>query len=336
MLAQDEPIAPMVIALSAPDAATISRDGTAKALVAADSLDLGHRVTLSDAQALMVHSQTGRVTLLVLGPAEFSATVTADGVDIVLQSGRIQASARKPGSSQPVRLLVPGATDDVDLVSAPFGDGTSFIVRHGDLTQFGYEGPSASIPLTVRGEETSLPSGGRITIRGDTSESGPLDPWRKESGFDRPGLGTELAFALAREQRSDVAEKLLANVIEWDVFASSEQVKATISAERERPETRTITSVTTTQTPTVSSTSAGASRLVGPNATANQVPPLSPAAIAVGGITAVSNLNSRAADLLNRTQARGLGFRGLSLLAVPSTTPTGTRTIGPAGLGGRP
>lgn len=337
--AQDELFPPSVTGLSTPGAATVSLDGQPLPLEPGSLLE-GLPITLASGQALMVHSRSGRVSLIFIGPATFSAGIGDETIDVTLSSGRLRAVARRVGDSQPVRLVIPGPGEgDEPVLAAPFGDGTTYVSKTGDVVEIGFAAATgaAGMSVALAGEETPLGSGQRLTIQAGAAQGAALDPWRAESGFEDSERANQLAFASARLQRTVVADKLFANVIEWDRFASSAEVEATLQAAPKNAEIRTVSAVVASQVPSNSNVAGNVNRLTGSFATANQVPPLSPAAIAVGGVSAVTGLNSNAATLLRVTQARGLGFRGLSLLAVPGIDPvTGTRTIGPPGLGARP
>lgn len=332
-------VAPLVVTgVSGPAAAAVASPEAETAPVLLGTLATDARIQVAANQAVMLQSSSGRASILLVGPANLHATAIGSSIDLELESGWAVIRARKLETGQPVRVIMSGATPEDDLrLAAPVGDGTTYVMRQGDALEIGFEGAADGISMFAFGEERMLASGQRVSVTAsDVSAPAPLDPWRQQANLDPQVIARGLALAAAKERRKPVAAKLLENVLDWDVYGQSGAVSASLAPERAKPEIRALSAVVATQNPTNSNLASGGARLADNFATANQVPSLSPAAISVGGVAAVNLLNNRASLLLQSTQARGLGFGGLSLLAIPGIDPTtGSPTIGPPGLGAR-
>ncbi len=335
--AQD--VSPLVVTgVSGPAAASVASPEAETAPIILGTLASDARIQVAANQAVMLQSTSGRAAILLVGPASLHATAIGSSIDLEVESGWVVVRAKKLETAQPVRIIMSGATPEDDLrLAAPVGDGVTYVTRQGDTLELGFEGAADGLPLFAFGEERTLASGQRVSVTAsEASAPTGLDPWRQQANIDPQAITRGLALAAAKERRKPVAAKLLENVLDWDVYGQGGAVSASLAPERAKPEIRALSAVVATQNPTNSNLASGGARLADNFATANQVPSLSPAAISVGGVAAVNLLNNRASLLLQSTQARGLGFGGLSLLAIPGIDPiTGSPTIGPPGLGAR-
>ena len=285
-------------------------------------------------------SQPGTATFQAAGQEPRALLLSRNDLDEVVIAGagilRVDGGQELMCVSQAgVVLTVRGPADvDVSLES----DSTELRIGQGALTlTFADEViEQFDVRVAARGaaeEPTSLDPGVTFVHRALASAaleigSQPTPPFGADWA-GRPGM------ASARAARDRVGKDLFTNIIRWDQRAGAKYVKKRVRPEPFNPEIRQITTVAGQPQRLVTPT--GAVPRTIPEVAANEVPPLSPAAISLisgaEGVTAVLlNNNRNARDLLRRTGSIGLGFRGLAQLALPGFS-GGVRTIGPAGLG---
>lgn len=326
-------VGPVVTGLSDLHAATITvADAEPEQLVLMMAVG-DARLDVVDGQQVMLYSAAGDVVVVVLGPAQLAVRVADDRVDLELIAGRLMTISPTAQDAQTVHVVTPAAAEGPRAVQCPVGAGRTFLTRVGRQVELGYlapEGQPDTLNVTANGKPATVPSGQRLTVVDDAVRTEPLAPWLTENRFDALNWGRQLGVSTARIKRRQLEERLFQDVIDWDREAQAETVIAYLEVEQFRPEIRQVTVAVAARVSAVAG--AGALPQAPPFAAANEVPPLSPAAISVGGITAL-DLNAFARELLTRTGSRGLGFNGLRQLAIPGFGLTGVRTIGPAGLG---
>jgi hypothetical protein len=290
------------------------------------------RLDVVDGQQVMLYSAAGDVVVVALGPAQLAVRVADDRVELGLLSGRLMTISPTAQDAQTVHVVTP-AEEGPRALEYLVGAGRTFLTRVDRQVGLGYlarEDQPEVLNVTANGNPATVPSGQRLTVVADAVQTGPLTPWLTEHQFDAVDWGRQLGVSTARIKRRQLEERLFQDVIDWDREAQAETIIAYLEVEQFRPEIRQVAVAVAARVPAVAG--AGAPPQAPPFAAANEVPPLSPAAISVGGITAL-DLNAFARDLLTRTGSRGLGFNGLRQLAIPGFGLTGMRTIGPAGLG---
>jgi hypothetical protein len=285
---------------------------------------------------LMLFEPSGTV-LIVLGPAE--AAVARDeiggGTQLELLRGRIVVVAGTETRGLTLfAQLADAARTDVEWAPAP---GHVYAERSGAQIKVAYvpEGTGGELELQVAGSPVRLGAGQALVVADGESRTEALGDWLSQQGFTQ-AWGRELGVASAQVARAEVEARLFDNVITWDRYAGATYVVQRLREQRFNLEIRaTVQAVTTANR----SSQRGGEVQTAPFPGANAVPVISPAAASVQdphsvgqNLTAIQ-LNNSAARLLEATGSRGLGFQGLRLLAVPGVTSTGTRTIGPAGLG---
>lgn len=297
------------------------------------ALESGRLTVDSDRQIMIFCEATkdDRVSggvMIILGPAELTIDLQVDFVVFTLNSGRLITSSDVPQADQLVRIRAGSP-----IVEAPLGTGETGLRVEGDTIELGFLDGSASLGLTIDGARRDLPSGRTLRVRGADIDESAADEWRTINGFDFKSLVSELSVRSAREARLAVQDRLLDNVIAWDKYAQAENITPESEANKPQPEIRQLAA--SVQANVQRNTNRGTSPQTLSVQGANEVPSLSPAAISVGGITAVEVNNTSAANLLTLTQSRGLGFNGPAQLASPGVLFGTFRFIGPSGLGAR-
>ncbi len=289
----------------------------------------------ADAQ-LMLFEPAGTV-LVAIGPAQLAIArdEIGGGVQIELKRGRVAVATDDAGRGVTLfAQLTDAAKTEVELTPAP---GHVYVQRSGERVRIAYapEGEGSSLDVRVNGNPVNLAAGQALVVADGGPQQEVLGDWLGQEGFTQP-WGRELGVASAQAARAEVEAKLFDNVITWDRYAGATYVVQRLREQRFNLEIRaTVQAVTTANR----SSQRGGEVQTAPFPGANAVPVISPAAASVQdphnvgqNLTAIQ-LNSNAARLLEATGSRGLGFQGLRLLSVPGVTSTGTRTIGPAGLG---
>ncbi|MBN2446644.1 MAG: hypothetical protein JXO22_07960 [Phycisphaerae bacterium] len=327
-----------VTGVSSPRAATLAlEDETSVNLTLGRSVVPGV-IRVADGQRLMLYTDPGVVTV-VLGPAELvaSSDELTGATLLEFRAGRMWFEARGMDEGTPIVIHTVG--DDTPVVDVEFtlADGHTYVARDGARMNVGYlDGASEGrLLLAVNQADVPVASGQVLSVEGDREPSAePLAPWLAERGFDS-AAARDLCVASAHDARAGVEASLFQQIIAWDRYAGATYVTARLKDYRFNPEIRqTVQAITTT----TRSTSRSGQTETQPFDAANEVPLLSPASASVqnlrdigAGVTALQ-LNSNAASLLQSTGSRGLGFRGLTQLAIPGITDQGLRTVGPAGL----
>lgn len=331
-----------VTGYSHPGVATLDKgDGTPQDLAVGRSVTTG-TVRVADGAQLMLFESSG-VTVVILGPAV--VIVTQDEIrnqtQLELREGRvITASARQDGEGRAMALTAHLSEQPRTVVEAPIEPGYLFAARTREGLTLAYVGEpaGAELPIRINDVATSLPADQLLTVNAQGQpQTGPLGHWLTEAGF-RQAWGRTLGVASAREARADVETNLFHNIIAWDRYAGAAYVSVRL---RETPFNLEIRQNIETTTTISRPSTRGAIQQTQPFAGANSVPVVSPAAASVQniadigqGVTAI-HLNANAAALLEANGSQGLGFRGLRLLAISAFSSSGTRTVGPAGLGGQ-
>ncbi|MBN2559726.1 MAG: hypothetical protein JXQ75_02185 [Phycisphaerae bacterium] len=329
--AQDELQFPIVTAVSADSAATWTRDGgKPQPLAHSRTLD-GERLRVADNQQIMVYSPSGEAALVILGPAELAVQVLNDRINVEFVHGWLIAIGNVPQDRQKVHFSAPGAPQAEPLVAGFIGDGWTILSREDSRVNVGYQarpGAAASMTMTVGGRSESVPTGQRLSVVDGNVEFAPIEPWLAENQPDYRDVGQKVGVESAKITRLRVQGELIEDLILWDRRAQAKMVIPGLTgASPFKPEIRQVFSVTTQVQATQNR---GAAAQVPTVPGANEVPLLSPAAISVGGVTAIL-LNRNAAGLVQSSRSRGLGFNGLSQLALPGML-NGTRNLGPPGL----
>lgn len=287
-------------------------------------------------QQLMLFAESGSA-LIVHGPASLNYIPTTQKNLLVLEHGRVMIATGWPDPD--VRPLVLTTSPDEaapPMLQAVVCPGLTFYERSDDgiIAAFVTDtGVPPSMALTVRGEARSISSGQMIVVREGDVRTAPAQEWIEQSGLNYT-WGVALGVASAQTARPALEATLFLNITTWDVYGGQKYVSGRLEAGRFRPEIRQVASTVTTPQ-RGGTTTKGAPQTQG-FAAANEVPVLSPAALSVinttENVTAIQ-LNVQARNLLSATGSRGLGFRGLSRLAIAGTFGDGIPTIGPPGLG---
>jgi hypothetical protein len=290
---------------------------------------------VSSEHQLMLVTDSG-IVVLGLGPAKFACGPGNGRTHLVLDAGKLIVASTPNQTATPLVVSTPADQNGARAVEALVAPGSLYFQRSRRRTQVAYlseqEAPAA-LAVKVNGKLTPLDSGQLLTVDGTEVHIGPAAEWLASEDFDSP-WGVSLGVASAQAARPKLESALFTNITSWDVYGGKEYVTSRLEAGRFRPEIRqVVTTVTTPQRPV--SPAAGVPETSGFPA-ANEVPLLSPAALSVidpsANVTAIL-LNQQASRLLRQTGSRGLGFRGLSQLAIPGFLRGGSRTVGPAGLG---
>ncbi len=320
-------------------AALEAPDGGTRSLATGDEV-VGGTLKVDAAAQLMMLAEGG-VVVVLLGPATLvlRGEELAGGIRAELQQGKLLCVATAAAiQGQPILFATPsaGGRAAVEFRASP---GWTYLACDATQVAVGYVGePSASLTVSVAGTPRAVASGQYLrAAAGAEPELQALGPWLQAEGFDA-AWGRNLGVESARAARKLVEANLFTNIIEWDRYAGAAYVGARLQEWRFNPEIRqTVESVSAP----ARLTGRGAQPQTVPFAGANAVPLFSPAGAAVQnlrnvgqGVTAVQ-LNSQAADFLQRTGSRGLGFRGLEQLALPAFLNGGVRSPTPAGLGGQ-
>jgi len=285
---------------------------------------------------LMATDSAGHV-VIVAGPALFELhPVTSAGsaaASFRLRDGSFQfhtADAPADPSGQ-VDVIVEGLRpgSDEPYFAIELARGQVYVQRTADGFQAAYAS-SAGGTLAVAGLGAPLRAGELATWDAAGGRVAPGEDWIRQNV--NTALGAQLCEATALAQRQPTARGLFNQIIEWDQYGRPEVVTQ-ISTTRFAPEFRAVSFSVGSVIRPISGT--GARQVTAPFFGANEVPPLSPAALAVANIvdgqTAI-DLNRDARALLTQTGSQGLGFGGLRQLAIPGIF-GGIRTLGPAGLG---
>jgi hypothetical protein len=290
---------------------------------------------LSD-QQLMLVTDSGAV-LIVLGPAKLACGPGDGKTHVMLDDGKlVVASAWPEEGATPLVISTPADETGVRAIEAAAAPGCCYFRRSGQQVQAAYLSDGDLPPtmaLTVNGKASSIKSGDLLTVDGPAVRVEPAAQWLTAERFDTR-WDVNLGIASAQAARPALEMALFSNITSWDVFGGKEYVTSRLEAGRFRPEIRQIvTTVTTPQRPAAAVSGVPETRGF---PAANEVPLLSPAALSVVNpaedVTAII-LNIQARTLLTQTGSRGLGFGGLSQLAIPGLSRSGTPTVGPAGLG---
>lgn len=297
-------------------------------------------VRVSSDHQLMLLSDSG-VVVIVLGPAKLACNPGNGQTHVVLDDGMLVVAATWPEENVgPLVISTPADEAGLRAIEAVACPGYSYFYRRDGQTRVAYmsEGDlPGAMALTALGQASSIKHGEMLTIEGPAMRVGSASEWSAVAADLRVGRdswGVKLGVASAQAARPRLESNLFVNITSWDFYGGQEYVTSRLEAGRFRPEIRqVVTSVTTPQR--VASASKAIPETSGFPA-ANEVPLLSPAALSVvnpiENVTAIQ-LNIQARGLLTQTGSRGLGFRGLSQLAIPGLFGSGTPTVGPAGLG---
>ena len=293
-------------------------------------------IGVASGQHLMLYAESG-AAVLVFGPATLRYAPSADKNLVTLEEGRLLiAAVATDVDGKPLALIAPADSSGVAPLEADICPGLSYYERSGGTITAAYvaeAGGPPSMKLSALGRPRELGSGQMISVAGGQVQTGPAEDWIAKSQLDTT-WGVMLGVASAQAARPALESTLFSNITAWDVYGGQKYVSGRLEAGRFRPEIRQVAN--TISTPQRSGTAPkGAPQTQGFPA-ANEVPYLSPAALSVinptENVTAIQ-LNVQARNLLTATGSRGLGFRGLSRLAIAGTFGDGIPTIGPSGLG---
>lgn len=333
--AQDEVFVATTIAGRAvldPEGAALKRGGAMSlgATVAVARGDSGGGLL-----AIGENAMTRGVTLFLVAPtapdayARLSFRGESDDsgnlVALTLDRGYLSVTTRSEDA--PVLRLSTGSVGPIEgLWAAP---GQILLANNDGVVEVGYRGPG-ELAFAATGKEITLRSGeaARISSAGVESTSASWgDPFFSASVLQ------DLMLAGAKEARDEVGASLFNEVTSWDRRAAPRYVRGRIESSRFTPEQRQVNF-------SVAALNRVSSPLEALPATvsfegANEVPPVSPAALSViniaNNVTAIV-LNREARQLLTQTGSIGLGFGGLGQLALPGLF-GGVRSVGPSGLG---
>ncbi|MGD8453588.1 MAG: hypothetical protein PVJ57_17375 [Phycisphaerae bacterium] len=328
VIAQD---APVVTGVSSPTGITWTpAGGEAFSPDCGVRLDRGQLIVAAEQQA-MLYSAGGQVAIVAIGPCTLDVRNEDGQRELLLREGRLALASTMAGAEQVLAFAAAGA-GTVRAVEGYPARGWTYLACDGDTVDVAYIAetqPAETLPVTVGGDTVEVADGQRLIVSGGMARTEPLDNWLAEQGF-RQAWPERIGVASARDRRQSLQKDLFLNVIKWDRYSQAQQVITRLRVEQFRPEIRVVQVAVTGQL--ASTGQYGTTTRPPPFSGANEVPPLSPAAVSVGGVTAVQ-LNVNARELLTATGSRGLGFNGLSRLAIPGLLPGGLLSTGPAGLG---
>ena len=336
-LAQD---ALYVTGVSQPGAAWVDEDDGSRFGLGTRGADVGEVtegiIGVASDNQLMLLTDSGQV-VIVLGPAKVEYRPTQDQSRLIIHDGKLIATASWPNSdTNPLLVMTPANQDGKRIAEAVIGPGYSFFQHVGNRLSIAFladDNLPGSMALKINGSAGSIPSGDMITISGAALQTESAALWLTNEQFNQ-SWGINLGVASAQTARPALEATLFANITEWDIYGGAKYVTSRLEAGRYRPEIRQVVSTVSTPQRTATNTK-GAPETTGFPA-ANEVPVLSPAALSVvnptENVTAIQ-LNIQARGLLTITGSRGLGFRGLSQLAISGLYNGGNPTVGPAGLG---
>lgn len=262
----------------------------------------GGELLVPEGHRCMLYSPSGEVVIIGQGVAagtQLRVSYEDARIDVQLIGGKAIFATHTRGVDQPVHFN--GRPLDAGWTFATVGEGARASVRH--LT----DAEVAVVPPDVLADEG-------------------ID--------DLFGLDSELGLSSANMIRSAVQDRLFVEVIAWDREGQAEPfIESLKEVDRTTPELRVLVFAARTELLTAAENNRPPRSLS--VAGANELPPLSPAALTVGdGVSAVLEANSNARRLLSRTSSRGLGFFGLRQLSLPSFSSGGVRNVGPAGAAG--
>jgi hypothetical protein len=329
-----------VTGVSAPGAAWMEDAQGNREMLGTRDTELGEIlegvVQVTSGHQLMLLSDSG-VVVIVLGPAKLACGPGDEQTLVVLDDGKLIVIAAWPkAGAQPLVVMTPADPDGVRAVEAIASPGYSYFYRRGSHARVAFRSEGelpGAMALTARGEARSIKHGEMLTIEGPAMRVEPAADWLAGEQFDTP-WGINLGVASAQAARPELESDLFVNITSWDFYGGKEYVTSRLVAGRFQPEIRQV--VTQTTTPQRAASATGGVPDTSGFPAANEVPLLSPAALSVvnptANVTAIQ-LNIQARGLLTQTGSRGLGFRGLSQLAIPGLFGAGTPTVGPAGLG---
>ncbi len=321
----------LVSGVSHPNAATFAFPGESAGKLAINlQVDEG-TLEVRASEQVMLYSFESRTVAIVLGPASVSFALPDDEPTLHLASGRLQFVSRADEPDIGTAFSV-GGTVDAPLLRGRVQPGRICLSAVGETSDVTYE-PVDGEPLVldVGGEERPVAAGKRFTLRAGDAQTQAAAGWLTDQGFEEPNRVQRLGVYTAQLiSRDPIEDRLISEVVSIDLYSTSDKVIESLSVTQFRPEIRALTVAITPQVTT--STNLAAAAQSTPFPAANEVPPLSPAAVSVGGVTALQ-LNQSARNLLTITGSRGLGFNGPSRLALPGFGPGGVRTVGPPGLG---
>ena len=329
-----------VTGVSQPGAAWIDEDDGTRLGLGTRGGDVGDVVEgtigVASGSQLMLLSDSGQV-VIALGPAKLEYRPTQDQSRLILHDGKLLATASWPTPETiPLVVTTPDSDDGKRTAEIVIGPGYSYFQHSMNRLSIAYISDGTmpgSMALKINGKASSIPSGDMITIAGAALQTESAELWLASEQFD-VAWGVNLGVASAQTVRPGLEATLFENITEWDTWGGAKYVTSRLEAGRYRPEIRQV--VSTVSTPQRSATGTKGAREPTPFPAANEVPVLSPAALSVinptENVTAIQ-LNTQARGLLTITGSRGLGFRGLSQLAISGLYNGGTPTVGPAGLG---
>ncbi len=335
--------APVLAEVEPPAVTGISNGHAAKQTIGDETLNVGlgsmldsGLLSVEENQKLMLFcaadkgGQHSGGVVGIIGPAEIDVQWEENKLTLLVKSGRVMTSADCPQTDQLV--FIKAATSDAQRrIDSAIGQGETYLHVSGEMIEFGFESASGnSLRTVINDVDRSVGSGKKLTLRADAVEESDAGAWRDENDLDLNSLVMELSIKSARTSRIMVQTRLIDSVIAWDKYAQAENIEPETEANKMEPEIRQV--VAAVQTSVLNTTNRGGSPQTPNVQGANEVPSLSPAAVSVGGVTAVEVNNASAANLLTRTQSRGLGFNGPAQLSTPGFL-GGRRTIGPPGLG---
>ncbi len=329
-----------VTGVSQPGAAWIDEDDGTRFALGTRGDDVGEviegTIGIASGHQLMLLTDSGQV-VIALGPAKFQYRPTQDQSRLILQDGKLIVTASWPEpDTTPLVVMTPARQDGKRTIEAVIGPGYSYFQRSGNRLGVAYLSDGSlpgSMALKINGKASSIPSGDMITVAGAALQTESAAQWLANEQFNE-SWGVNLGVASAQTARPGLEATLFANITSWDIYGGAKYVTSRLEAGRYRPEIRQVVSTVSSPQRTATGTK-GAPKTTGFPA-ANEVPVLSPAALSVvnptENVTAIQ-LNTQARGLLTVTGSRGLGFRGLSQLAISGLYNGGTPTVGPAGLG---
>jgi hypothetical protein len=327
--------APMLTAIEGPAAGTWTPVDGAPQPLATGMLVADGRTEVTGGQRVMLLSPAGDVAIVAMGPGSFETRTDGDATVFTLLAGRLMFASTGAADSAGVRWAIRDAGAREPLAAGPVGRGWVFLAcaaGGADVAFMSESEPPGTLNITVGRAAATVRSGERLSVKAGAFQPGALEPWLSENGFDAPQVGQRVGVASAQIQRPQLQKELFQHVIDWDRRAQPQEVRLQLQAQQFRPEVRALAVAVGGQVQV--STAQGSTNRPPVVAGANSVPTLSPAAIAVGGVTALEN-NANAQRILTITGSRGLGFGGLSRLALSGVTPGGTPATGPSGLTGR-
>lgn len=297
------------------------------------------QLTIPEGSRVMLFDEGSNVVAVITGYAQVGLEDTGAALTLTISEGAILLAreagpASEEDAAREIELRIERADADGAAPRITVGPGETLAQVSADRAVIGVRGGSDAEVQISRRSRVTLHSGEQVVLPADEPTAEPLGAIGNLAGFV-PTAAEQLGIAVAQVRREGVEQALFRNIISWDRRAGGRYVVT----QREtpfKPEVRQIAlEITTPQRITGRNVRIAIPGITG----ANEVPAASPASATVTDLvniqsnqTVIELTRDNPGQLLSLTNSAGLGFRGLSRLAIPGRI-GGLPTIGPPGLG---